>query len=62
MIDGVSINNDNLVKNTGGGSEPSPPPSSPKVSGSDSSTQSAVDVDIRAEVVGDINKNSERVY
>jgi flagellar protein FlaG len=33
MIDGVAINSDNLMVNTGGGSVPSPPPSSSESSG-----------------------------
>lgn len=36
MIDGVTVNSDNLVINTGGGSVPSPPPSSLETNKSES--------------------------
>lgn len=60
MIDGVSVNNDNLVINAGGGKAPSPPPSSPEISSS-ASGQAAAEVDLRAQVARDSNKKSERV-
>jgi flagellar protein FlaG len=46
MIDSVSVTGENLVINKGEGSVPSPPPSSTKISGSESA-QAAVEVDSR---------------
>jgi flagellar protein FlaG len=60
MIDGVSVNNDNLVINAGGVTKPSPPPSSPEISRS-ASGQAAVEVDLSTQVARDSNKKSERV-
>lgn len=47
MIDGVSVNSENLVIDTGGGSVPSPPPS-PPASTSSSSSQAAAEVVLSA--------------
>jgi flagellar protein FlaG len=53
MIDGVTVNSDNLVINTGGGSVPSPPPSSLKTNTSESAQraeETSAKVDLRPEV------------
>jgi flagellar protein FlaG len=53
MIDGVTVNSDNLVINTGGGSVPSPPPSSLKTNTSESAQQAeetSAKVDLRPEI------------
>jgi flagellar protein FlaG len=53
MIDGVTVNSDNLVINTGGGSVPSPPPSSLETNKSESAQtaeETSAKVDLRPEV------------
>ncbi len=60
MIDGVSVNSDNLVRQPGAGSTPSPPPSPPETTGSESA-QRAAEVDISTKVAQGSNKSSERV-
>lgn len=57
MIDSVSANSDNLVINKGEG-VPSPPPSSPEISNSESS-QAAVEVGLRGQS-SETTKSSER--
>ena len=53
MIDGVTVNSDNLVINTGGGSVPSPPPSSLETNKSEAAQtaeKTSAKVDLRPEV------------
>lgn len=59
MIDSVSANSEHLVINKGEG-VPSPPPSSPEITNSDSS-QAAVEVGTRGQAPKTANKSSERV-
>jgi len=58
MIDGVSINNDNLVINKGSGAPL--PPSSPEINSSVSG-QAAAELNLNTRVADDSNKKSERV-
>lgn len=52
MIDGVTVNSDNLVINTGGGSVPSPPPSSlvNKSESAQTAEDTSAKVDLKSEV------------
>jgi flagellar protein FlaG len=52
MIDGVTVNSDNLVINTGGGSVPSPPPSSlvKKSESAQTAEETSAKVDLRPEL------------
>jgi len=58
MIDGVSVNNDNLVINKGSGAPL--PPSSPEINSSVSG-QAAAELNLNTRVADDSNKKSERV-
>ncbi len=58
MIDGVSVNSDNLVINKGSGAPQ--PPSSPEINSSVSG-QAAAELDLNTRVAADSNKKSERV-
>jgi flagellar protein FlaG len=61
MIDGLTVNSDNLVINKGGGTS-SPPPSSPDVNAKSESEQVAAEVTLSAtnEVTAQSNKSVER--